>query len=160
MPGIIRPALPHEAGALTELILRSKAHWGYDTEFMTLNRPALTLTADRIAEHEVHVYETGDAALGIYDLQILATHADVELLFVAPEAIGTGVGRALWQHMVERARQRGISRLTIESDPFARGFYEAMGARLIGDVPSSVISGRRLPLLEYAIVPAPSPGRS
>ena len=157
MPGTIRPALPHEGIALTDLVIRSKAYWGYDSAFLAASRPALTLTARRIAEDVVYVYQDGQQALGVYDLRIVATRGDVDLFFVAPAAIRTGVGRALWQHLVDQARHRGVRRLMIESDPFARGFYEAMGARIVGDVPSGAVPGRRLPLLEFAVAAAVPP---
>jgi hypothetical protein len=44
----IRPARPSEAHALTALVLRSKAHWGYDAGFMAQVRPVLTVTPDMI----------------------------------------------------------------------------------------------------------------
>ena len=116
MPGTIRPALPHEGIALTDLVIRSKAYWGYDSAFLAASRPALTLTARRIAEDVVYVYQDGQQALGVYDLRIVATRGDVDLFFVAPAAIRTGVGRALWQHLVDQARHRGVRRLMIESD--------------------------------------------
>src|ERR1700744_1513825 len=39
----IRAARPGEAATLTELAMRSKAHWGYDPAFMTRLRPILTI---------------------------------------------------------------------------------------------------------------------
>ena len=157
MQGTIRPALAHEGIALTDLVMRSKAYWGYDSELLAASRSALTLTARRIAEDVVYVYQDEQQALGVYDLRVVATRGDVDLFFVAPAAIRTGIGRALWQHLVDQARQRGVRRLMIESDPFACGFYEAMGAHIVGDVPSGTVPGRRLPLLEFAVAAAVPP---
>ena len=42
----VRPARAGEAASLTALCLRSKAHWGYDAEFMRLS--ALTLKVHEI----------------------------------------------------------------------------------------------------------------
>ena len=42
-------------------------------------------------------------------------------------------------------------RLTILSDPYAAGFYERNGARLIGEAPSDAIPGRSLPLYEIKL---------
>jgi hypothetical protein len=39
--------------------------------------------------------------------------------------------------------------MEIHSDPEAQGFYERMGARLIGKTPSGSIAGRLLPLLQH-----------
>lgn len=151
MTATIRAARPGEAAALTDLALRSKAHWGYDAAFLTANRHDLALTRQRIVDGMVYVYVAAGRTLGLYELSIAAVQAEVELLFVAPEAIGTGVGRALWRHLVAQARHHGATTLRIESDPYACGFYEAMGAQRIGEVHSDVIPGRSLPLLEYRL---------
>jgi hypothetical protein len=45
----IRKARPDEAGELTELALRSKAHWGYDEAFMASCREELTVRKARWA---------------------------------------------------------------------------------------------------------------
>ncbi|SCB67628.1 GCN5-related N-acetyltransferase [Bacillus mycoides] len=40
---------------------------------------------------------------------------------------------------------------TIDSDPNAKGFYVKMGAKLIGETPSTVFKNRLLPLLQYRV---------
>jgi len=67
-------------------------------------------------------------------------------LWVEPDAIGRGHGRALWEHAVATVRERGFRELRVQSDPHAEGFYRAMGAERIGSQPSTVIPGRALPL--------------
>ncbi|MFJ5550896.1 GNAT family N-acetyltransferase [Streptomyces sp. NPDC093225] len=58
--------------------------------------------------------------------------ARLGLLFVAPEAVRRGVGRALYRDALARARELGFGRLRIASDPHAAPFYAAMGARPAG----------------------------
>lgn len=49
----------------------------------------------------------------------------LEMLFVDPEARGSGIGRALLEHGIERL---GVAELTVnEQNPQAVGFYEHMG---------------------------------
>jgi len=76
---------------------------------------------------------------------------DLEKLFVEPQWLGTGVGRALMAHAIDEARRRGAKRLTILADPNAAGFYERNGARLLGEAPSNAIPGRSLPLYEVRL---------
>lgn len=45
---LIRDARPDEAGELTELALRSKAHWGYDEAFMASCREELTVRPSEV----------------------------------------------------------------------------------------------------------------
>jgi predicted N-acetyltransferase YhbS len=48
--------------------------------------------------------------------------------------MGKGVGKALLQHMLSHARSSGQELLAIDSDPFAKGFYLALGGYEIGQV--------------------------
>ncbi len=143
----IRRALPEEAARLSELAMRSKAVWGYDAEFMAACRDELTLTGDDVATLPTFVAEAGGAVVGFYALERLSDD-EVELgfLFVEPEAIGHGHGRALIEHAKGDARRLGYATLVIQGDPNAEGFYRAAGGRLVGTKESLSIPGRELPL--------------
>jgi len=156
----IRQATPDEAEQLTELALRSKGHWGYDAEFLRDCRIDLTLTPEFIAASPVFVLEEQGSIEGFYSLsgqEGAGEDLEVELLhlFVEPRTIGRGFGKLLFQHAVETARRLGFQRLLIGSDPFALKFYEAMGARRVGEVASIVRPGRMLPLLHYTLLSTP-----
>ena len=146
----IRTARDEGVQLLSALAFRSKAHWGYDEVFMAACREELTVTAEGIARCPTFVYDDGSLR-GFYQLTLEADAADIALFFVDPPAIGGGVGRALWRHLVGEAKQMGAVRITIEADPDAQGFYQRMGANVIGTVPSASIAGRELPLLEYSL---------
>ena len=52
----------------------------------------------------------------------------LEMLFIAPEERGKGIGRLLLQHGIDN---HGVNRLTVnEQNHQARGFYEHMGFHL------------------------------
>lgn len=147
-PGQIRRAVPTDADLLTGLTLRSKAHWGYDAQFMAAIRDDLTVTPAALAAGISGVSEIGGRIAGYY-LLASEPNADLSLLFVDPDYIGNGVGAALWAHMLTAARTQDIASIRIEADPNAEGFYRRMGAVTIGDAPSGSIPGRRLPLMNY-----------
>jgi len=146
----VRQAEAGEAQALTALCLRSKAHWGYDAEFMRLCVPSLTVGEDAIAEGRVLV-ATDDNSQVIGTASVLRDGDDAELglMFVDPAAIGGGIGRALFDEAVGLARRLGYRRMTILADVNAALFYERMGARFLNDAPSDAIPGRTLPFYEY-----------
>lgn len=146
----IRPARPEEAGALSNLAMRSKAHWGYSSEFMEACRDELTYTPEQIIAGGVWVLEDEGEVRGFYALTNISPNAiELEAMFVAPERIGSGYGRALMDHALAESRAAGhIERLVIQADPNASGFYESAGARRIGDRDSDSIAGRALPLYE------------
>jgi GNAT superfamily N-acetyltransferase len=144
----IRPARPAERPLLDALCFRAKAHWGYDAEFMAKCRPALCVAAAAIAAGRVFVAVDAEGRpLGVAALDLAsADTAVLDLLFVEPGRIGSGLGAALFRHAANAARNARAMSLDIEADPFAAGFYERMGARRIGTVASGVIPGRWLPL--------------
>jgi predicted GNAT family N-acyltransferase len=53
---------------------------------------------------------------------------------VAPDARGTGSGRALLDLLVERARVGGLTQVELHAQLHARGFYERAGFEPFGDV--------------------------
>jgi GNAT superfamily N-acetyltransferase len=147
----IRDALIDDAEELTELALRSKAHWGYDAGFMEACRPELTVSRDRVLEQTIRVVESDGTIIGFASIRGEGSTWELLDLFVEPEHIGRGVGRALWEDAVSIARRGQGLVLRIEADPNAEPWYRRRGAVRIGEVPSGSIPGRVLPLLEFEL---------
>jgi predicted N-acetyltransferase YhbS len=151
----IRPARAGEASMLTELCIRSKAHWGYDPAFMAAAKPLLGIAEREIEEGWVLValQQSRAALCGVASIVPLRRRRWFELshLFVAPEHIGSGIGRALFDAAMGLAAAHGASHVSILSDPNAAAFYEKLGARRRGQAPSGVSRDRMLPLFEFAI---------
>ena len=148
---IIRGAHPSEAGLLTALAIRSKAHWGYDAAFMEAAVHELTIEVAHMESGGVFVAERDDVRIGFYYVSVEEGRPTLRDLWVEPALIGTGVGSVLWRHMLGEAGRRGYAVVRIESDPNAAAFYAKMGARRVGSVASTVVAGRVLPLFEMEI---------
>lgn len=157
----LRPAAPGEAAALTELALRSKGHWGYDTAFLEACRAELTMRDAELAARRTVVAELPDGRIvGFRTLEGEPPVGVLGMMFVDPDTIGHGVGRALATDLAAEARAAGFTLLTIDADPNAEAFYLAQGAVRVGGTPSGSIPGRVLPRLELRLspdVPAPAP---
>ncbi|MDQ3344679.1 MAG: GNAT family N-acetyltransferase [Chloroflexota bacterium] len=153
MPDRIRRARPDEADALSALAFRSKAHWDYGADFLALWREEMRLHPDEIAQHEVWVAESSGGVPVGYHRVLAGDPAELEDLWVEPDALGAGVGRGLFEHAVNVAVGLGASALEIVSDPHAVGFYERMGAVVIGEVPSMLVPGRTLPRMRLDLPP-------
>ena len=147
----IRRARLGERAALDALVMRAKAVWGYDDEYLALCAKALALPAPAFALGRVHVAERDGRAVGVLSVEPVGTSLDVSRLFVEPAAIGTGVGAALWRHAAALARRAGRVRLVVVSDPHAEGFYRRVGARRIGRIPSEIDRARLMPRLAQAV---------
>jgi GNAT superfamily N-acetyltransferase len=141
----IRRALPGECAAVSDLALRSKAHWGYDASFLEACRPELTLDPRAVDRFRAAVAEESGEIVGFYGLGGGAPEGELSFFFVEPARIGTGIGRLLWRDCLASAARIGLSRIRIESDPNAEGFYTAMGATRVGDVQSHSIPDPRSP---------------
>src|SRR5258705_8806878 len=162
----LRSARSAEAGALSEMAQRSKAHWGYDATFLQACRPGLTFSEDKVrqgrfvlaeqrAPTQTHLPGTRDGRnariVGFYELVGDPPEFELSNLWVEPDSIGTGIGRMLWTHAMNAARKLGGMTVMIEADPNALGFYHAMGAVRVGEAPSNSIPGRLLPLLRFVL---------
>ena len=150
-PLLIRPVLPDECDTLSELAQASKAHWGYDDDFMNLCRDELKVTPEKIARFRMRVAQAGREIAGFSATRYHDGAADVEEFFVSPRYIGTGIGHRLMQDMLDHARRHGVHRVTVEADPNATGFYEREGFSVCGEAPSGSVPGRKLPLMRREI---------
>jgi ribosomal protein S18 acetylase RimI-like enzyme len=147
----IRRARLDEADALTALATRAKAHWGYDADFMVRVVDAMTLAPADIVAHEVWVLEDASGRVVGFHRVIPGDPAEVEDMWVEPDAMGNGHGRSLLEHAMAIARASGATALELDADPNAVGFYERMGMERIGETPSTLIPGRALPRMRYEL---------
>ena len=154
MPDItLRPARPNEADALSRLEVRSKASHGYDAETMAVFAPVLVVTVDQIARDWVLVAERDGELLGFAHVERRddLTVAWLEGLFIDPDAQGQGIGTLLWSAAIDHARGLDATELRFDADLHAVGFYERLGATVVGETPSTLIPGRTLPLMRYLL---------
>lgn len=140
-----------ELEALSELVLRSKAWWGYDAAFMAACREELTLTAEDLRNDPLMIAIQGEEYAGVAQLSFESPDCHLEKLFVDPGHMGRGIGIRLYDWALTTARANDATSLLIDADPGAAPFYQRMGARLAGTVPSGSIVGRRLPRLVHAL---------
>ena len=148
----IRRALPEEANVLSQIAFSAKAHWGYPRRWLEIWKPQLTFSPEYFEENEGWVAEIDGIPIAFYTLQEKAGNAWLENLWVSPDSIGKGVGKALFLHAIELARQHGYKTLQLEADPNAVGFYEKMSMHRIGERRSEVENEPRiLPIMEMRL---------
>jgi GNAT superfamily N-acetyltransferase len=140
----IRPAASAEAASLTQIAHDAKRHWGYPERWIEHWQEDLTISPDFIANNQVYVAHLENVIVGFYALVVVGERAQLEHMWVAPEHLGTGVGKGLFFHAMQIAAGDNISEVEISSDPNAEGFYQRMGARRIGEVSSEIDGQTRL----------------
>jgi len=151
-PITIRRAVARDAKRLTRLVRGSGAYEGKYAAAVAGYR----VGPDYIEAHRAFVAvgsdEQGGRVLGFYSL-VLAP-PELDLLFVADDAQGRGIGRLLVAHMQSEARAAGLDRVRVVSHVPAENFYHRVGAVLIGTAlanPPAVLWDR--PEFEFRISP-------
>jgi len=147
VPLTIRTPTIDELPDLSDLCFRSKAVWGYDAAFMEACRAELSLEARDLHSTSIAVADDDGKPIGVAQVQVAGDEAVLLKLFVEPDALRTGVGRALLAWATDISKRMGATQLTIEADPDAAPFYRRMGAHNVGQAPSGSIPGRMLPKL-------------
>lgn len=149
-------AKSEDADELTRLAMSAKQYWGYPDQWIERWSPSLTLTPKYIASNEVYKAVSEGKTLGFSALVGAGTSLLLDHLWVQPDRIQTGIGRKLFCHAIERARQRGAARVEIEAEPHAEGFYLRMGARRVGEYIYDFEGQTRvLPKMVYELTPRP-----
>ena len=148
----IRRVIPAEADVLSQIAFAAKAHWGYPQRWLEIWTPQLTFSSEYFEKNEGWVAAVDEVLVGFYTLQEQSGIASIENLWVLPEYIGKGIGKALFLHAVELSRQRGYKILRLESDPNAVGFYEKMGMHKVNEHWYEVDGQPRiLPIMELSL---------
>jgi GNAT superfamily N-acetyltransferase len=151
----IREANRDEAATLTEIAHEAKRYWGYPEHWIRHWQSDLTILPEFIADNEVFVAEQDAELIGFYALVLNENAAELEHMWVRPAHIGTGVGKQLFYHAMERAAKKKAREVGISSDPNAEPFYLRMGATRTGAV-TSEIDGQPRVLPRLTVEPDPS----
>jgi GNAT superfamily N-acetyltransferase len=126
----LRPAAPDDYERVRELTFESKAHWGYDRDFVRRWAEGLGFED----EEEPWVVELDGAIVAWAGLVPPADGVAVlDDLWVDPAAIGRGLGSRLFRLAADRARELGAERLEWGAEPNAVGFYEKLGGPKLRD---------------------------
>ncbi|WP_432286458.1 GNAT family N-acetyltransferase [Aminobacter sp. BA135] len=140
----IRPARVEERGALGALKLRSSLAWGDHVEELQAipearEVPAAHLPYVAVADRSGQIFGFVTVLPGD-----TADRAELEDLFVAPEAWRMGIGSLLLAEAERRAKALGTQALEVVADERARPFYEASGFRFDGTVQTDLAPAIRL----------------
>ncbi|MDW3195153.1 MAG: GNAT family N-acetyltransferase [Cytophagales bacterium] len=135
------------AHSLTELTIRSKAHWGYSPEQMEAWRADLTISEDYVAQNHVFALKDQQQILGYYSFfEESSAVVKLDNLFIDPDFMGQGFGGKLMDDFIQKVEIMGFEKVTLDADPNARTFYLKYGFRIAGRLETS-IPGRYLPVM-------------
>ena len=89
--------------------------------------------------------------IGAIRMRRSTDHSVLEDLWVVPGANGQGSGRIGFERACDIGRGWGKGVMELEADPFAEPFYLHLGAVRVGMSPVTVVPGRAVPLMRYAL---------
>jgi GNAT superfamily N-acetyltransferase len=146
----IRRAHGSDSAALTALMLASSAYSGGYAAILR----NYAVTPDQIGRDLIYLAEAGGRIVGFYSLTV-GDEPELDLMFVADDMQGTGLGRRLFAHLRKQAQARGIQAVRIVSHPPAVAFYERMGAVRIGESPPEGKASWARPVLSLSVGAGP-----
>ena len=154
MPDVtIRPGTAADAAAATAIARSAKASWNYPADWLERWTSALTIDPEALLPDRSLVAIRDEHLVGVCVLGWQEDSGTLEHLWVDPAQQRRGIGQALMRRALGLAARAGRRRVTIESDPFAAPFYQALGARRIGETPAPMPGApdRVLPLYELDV---------
>jgi ribosomal protein S18 acetylase RimI-like enzyme len=129
--------VPDEAATVADLLIEFRDWWGYPgPPDETFRRNVGLLIEDPLTDFLLAADAEGGEAVGVVQLRYrLGVWRDgddawLEDVYVRGNAQGKGLGRALTDAAVERARKRGAKRIQLdveEANETARAVYEKAG---------------------------------
>jgi len=131
----IRPARADEREALEALQWRASLANADHRAALLANPDAIQLPAEQLEHGDVFVAEEDGAVCGFAVLLLQTAQAELDGLFVEPELWHRGLGTALVNEAVHRARRAGLA-LGVIADRQARAFYESCGFTVEAEVPT------------------------
>lgn len=143
-----RPADPSELEQINAFIRKSKSYWGYTEAFLDafMEKWRVKLKG-AFLENELIFLEQDKQPVGLFAFKINEQDLpELDLFFIDFNRIGQGIGKAMWQQVLNFAKKRGWEKFLLISDPNAEGFYIKMGAKTISRFES--FPGRFVPVMQ------------
>ncbi|MGF1879263.1 GNAT family N-acetyltransferase [Photobacterium frigidiphilum] len=136
---------------MNKIIELAKRHWDYSDELMDIWLPDLLLNPENLIERTFWIMKENDEILGVFSLSSISDGIfELEDFWLLPSVMGKGLGRKMFQFVINYLKSNKVEKLVIVSDPNAEGFYQQMGAtrvKLVGSKPE----GRMLPVMDLLL---------
>lgn len=141
-------AQPEDAALLTATAYTSKKFWGYSDELMELWKEDLSISSEYIVNHKVVKVFEQETFAGFFAIKIEDGNAELDHLWLDPIHIKRNFGRQIFEYLIRYLVSIEIHEMKLIAEPNAKGFYDKMGGKIIGEFQSK-ISGRMLDIYEF-----------
>ncbi len=127
---LIRDAVPGDLAALHEVFRRSSLSNAGDRMNLLAHPDALQLSGLAVRQGRTRAAVADGGIAGFATWLPGQDAIEIEDLFVDPDWMGQGIGRALVLDLIAIARSRGARRVEVTANQHARAFYEKAGFAL------------------------------
>ena len=141
-----RPAEIKDIEVLNQISLASKRYWNYPEEWIQRWKNDLSIKESDLIDLVILVVTINDELKGFCAIRDGDSYYEVEHLWLKPETIGKGLGKALLLTSLERVVSQNLP-ILVEADPNAEAFYKKQGF-VTYDKKESFPKGRYLPLMK------------
>jgi len=124
---LIRDAGPADLPVLRDVFRRSSLSNEGDRAKLLAHPDILELSDVAVTEGRVLAAVSDGVIVGFATWLPTAGAVELDDLFVDPDRMRLGIGRALVQEVADRAGSRGAHRIEVTANPHARAFYAKVG---------------------------------
>ncbi len=125
---VIRSARLEEKADLESLQMAASLMWESDRAALLANPEAGDIPEQQFQDDQVFVAERGGELVGLGVVYLrLDGQAELDGLFTRPDQWRSGIGRALVEEALRRAKAWGATHLYVIGNPNAEAFYLALG---------------------------------
>lgn len=150
-------AKPEMAEELTQFAIDSNGYYQYRNAPMDVVYDVFRTSEEDISNGLAKVMMENGEMIGFYTLRDIKGESgeiihELKDLFIKPSYIGKGYGKILFMKAALDAKyELGWDYFQLESDPFAAGFYEKLGAEKLGTNPCLLNNAYETTLFRYAL---------
>lgn len=130
---VIRDAVLGDMGALRGVFRRASLSNDGEREVLLAHPEVLEFQDQAVTEGRTRAAVAGGGIVGFASWLDAREAVEVEDMFVDPDWMRHGIGRALMTDLIAMARSRGIRRAEVTANQHALAFYETVGFAVTGE---------------------------
>lgn len=146
-----RKADSEDLNQLNEIAYESEAYWGYDDMFMSIFKEKYALDDAFLKQSETFVMRDMEDIIGFFSIKKHGLEATLEYFYIRVDQIGQGMGRKMWNLMMEVCLMMNVESLSWVTSPGAIPFYIKMGSTRVGEVCSSIDPKLKIPAFKFQL---------
>jgi GNAT superfamily N-acetyltransferase len=142
---VIRSAVVADLEVLRGVFRRASLSNEGDQELLLAHPASLVLSDEGVRDGRTRVaIEPGGAIVGFATWISCGEAMEIEDLFVEPQIMRRGIGRALVLDIADIAKEQSFDRLEVTANPHAQTFYEDVGFTVDHLVETQFYPGQRM----------------